>query len=125
MVMTVHARISIREDDPALNELRRLTMAGERVPVAVRRALNRYAAMMANTTPSPGDIVRDISHVVVSTRIDLLGRIGYPDREELLNAISSAPVDASLRRKLEKYVERLTYPEYAKLIEAVELMYRS
>lgn len=125
MVMTVHTRISIREDDPALNELRRLTMAGERTPVALRRALNRYAAIMANTAPSPGDIVRDISHVIVSTRVDLIGHIGYPDREEVLSAIASAPIDAPLRKKLEKYVERLTYCEYAKLIEAVELMYRS
>lgn len=125
MTLSLTARLSLREDDPCLAELRRLTMSGERSTVALRRVLYRYADIMKNTGSSPGEIVRDLADVLVSSRVDLIGRVEYPLRDEVIKAVSESPIPEPIRRKLVKYIETINYAEYAKLIEAVELMYRS
>lgn len=125
MTLSVVARVTLKDDDPKLKDLRRLVMAGEKSGTAMRRVLYRYVQLMDNIPPSPGDVVRDLGECLVSRRPDLIGRLEYPSKDELLEAIENSPIPQQTRYRLKRYIEVIGFPEYAKLMEAVELMYRA
>jgi hypothetical protein len=125
MTLRIAMSMSIREDDPIVLDIRRASMSGESSSKALRRIITRYSEMLNNTPPSPGEVVRDLARVIVEHQVDLIGRMNYPRKDEVISLIHSSTVEAHVRKRLAIFIEQTSFTEYAKLIEAVELMYRA
>jgi hypothetical protein len=124
MSLTLNVKLTIKENDPIVNDIMRLTRSSERTSLGVRRLINRYKLILDNCPPCPDKIIRDLANTISTIGFDLLGRIGYPPKDELLRVIENAPVEKETRISLIKYIENCTYVSYAKMIEGVENMYR-
>lgn len=121
-ILSFRGKISLNEGDDLLPHIQRLTWPSENGSAGVRRAISRYASLIENAKPSPPDIVRDLSDAIMSSRIDLIGSMRYPSQPHVLSAIDNAAISAERREKLKVYVQRLQLLEFAKLIEAIEVM---
>lgn len=123
MPLKVQVRASFGENDACVDVLRRLTHNGDRIGVALRRVLLRYEDVMQHTpSPSP-ELVRDLSQALVAARLDLLSRVEYPERSEVIDAVRRAPITEDRARKMCAVIADMPFAQYAKLIEATEQMY--
>lgn len=122
MAINATVRISLREDEPSFQDLRRLCLVGERHTVALRRMITRYSDLIANTPASESYIVRDLAAALANEQHLLMSPNGYPDRIKVVEAINRSTININQRHKLANYVSELTYAEYARLIESVEML---
>jgi hypothetical protein len=119
--LILKASLTLRNDDPVLAAVMRATKVGERGGHGVRRCLNRYAEIIARTLPPPAEMVSRLN-TVTATTVGLLHGMEYPARERIVSAISVSTLPGEQRSALLSYLERISYAEYAKLIEAVEML---
>lgn len=120
--LRLQARLSVAEGDDTYMTMRRLTRGGEKVGTGLRRALLRYAQIMeATDSPSP-QVVLELHEILATHRNDLLNRMEYPAKGEVLETIKGSTSPERKRKALHAEVDGLSFAEYAKLMEAVELM---
>jgi hypothetical protein len=119
--LILKASLTLRNDDPVLIVVLRATKVGERGGHGVRRCLNRYAEIIERTVPPPATMV-SLLNTVTATASGLLHGMLYPTREDISRAVELSTLPGEKRAELLSYLERVSYAEYAKLIEAVEIL---
>jgi hypothetical protein len=119
--LILKASLTLRNDDPVLSAVMRATKVGERGGHGVRRCLNRYAEIIERTVAPPAGMV-SLLNTVTATTAGLLHGMEYPSREDIARAIGVSTLPGEQRATLLSYLERVSYAEYAKLIEAVEML---
>lgn len=123
MSLNVQMKLSLREDDPALGVIRRNMRIGERNGCALKRILIRYAAILDETPPPPAAVVSALYSMLMNNRSrNYLSVEGYAPLAAIIQVVTEAPVSEQQRNMVLGHLERISYPEYAKLMEAIESM---
>lgn len=120
--LRLQARLSVAEGDATYLMLRRLTRGTEKSSQGLRRAVLRYGQIMDNTDPPPPQLVVELHNLLVAERVDLLNRVEYPLKSEILSAVDKSAIQASKRKAIHHEIDGMSFAEYGKLMEAVELM---
>lgn len=119
--LILKASLTIRTDDPLIEVVSRATKLGERASIGVRRCLNRHMQVLSATLPPNADMVSRL-HTITATSPGVLHGMHYPEKSDISRAISNSTLPSDKRMELLAYIERISYAEYALLIEAVESM---
>lgn len=117
--LIMKASLTIRSDDPLIDVVSRATKVGERASMGVRRCLNRYMQIIDGTQPPNPDMVSRL-HTVTATAPHILHGMSYAEHATISRAVLNSTVPGDRRMELLSYIERITYAEYARLLEAVE-----
>jgi hypothetical protein len=118
--MKVTISLTIDEDTDIAKTLRRLTITGEKNSRGLQRILSRYNQLMERTSNCPPSILKDMFLAIEGSRLKVMGSLNYPPKEEFIKLIRASAVNEDVRNRLERFLENITFMEYAKMIEALE-----
>lgn len=91
--------------------------------VAARRMLCRYQQLIERTRDPDAEMVTLVGTAIRDHDINLLYQDVYPSRKTVSDIITTLPIPAAASQALVIKLERFTYAEYCKLIEAIEAYY--
>lgn len=118
--MPLTMTMSLPEFD--IGHLQRLTIGTEKGTRGMHRAFRRYIEIMENIPPPPTKVVRQLYEILINRYYHVLWSRGYPDQAVVQLAVEKSTASDDERVALLSYLGSITFPEYAKLIEAVEMM---
>jgi hypothetical protein len=123
---SIQTRITYERDGTVdkliLRLLGRNTDVGKASEIA-RRCLCRYDQLVQQTSDPAADLVTIVGDAIANYDMNLLYGSTYPDRRQIILAIGERPIPKDHRDELVARIEKLTFAEYAKLIEAIEQFY--
>jgi hypothetical protein len=119
--LIMKASLTIRSDDPLIDMVSRATKLGERASSGIRRCLVRHMQIIGSTQPPNAEMVSRL-HTIAASAPHILHSIGYTEKSVITKAILESTIQGDRRMELLSYIERITYAEYALLLEAVESM---
>lgn len=90
-----------------------------------RRCLHRYDQLLRDTHDPDADLVRIVGDAIAGHDMNLLYQNDYPTMQRLTTIIGELPIPQRERGVLLDRLSRLTFAEFAKLIEAIESYYQS
>lgn len=117
--LTMKVSMTIRSNDPLLEFVSRATRIGERGSLGVRRRLVRHMQVVEGTQDPNAEMVSRL-HSVAAHSPHILHGMEYPTKDVVRNAIQQSTIVGDKRMELLSYIDRITYAEYAKLIDSVE-----
>jgi hypothetical protein len=121
MALSLLITLRIKEDDAAAYTIRRAMRISERPSLALKRIVNRYESILQNTPSPPAEYV-DSLYTVFACSMQFRVGIDYPIREHVINLVRESTLPEEKIQSLITYLERISFVEYARLMEAVEVM---
>lgn len=116
-------RLSFSEGDEIYQTITRCKREGDRDADVLRRTLLRYNQILINSAMPAADGVLAMSQLLLRDGFDLLFQPEYPKRIDVNNVVEKSAISEDGRRKLIHWLDKMSYADFARLIEAVENYY--